>query len=233
VATIVIVHGACSGGWESRDVAARSRRDGHEVHTPTLTGLGERSHLLSPAIGLETHVLDIANVLRFDALRDVILVGHSYGGMVVMGAADRVPDRITRLVCIDGFVPFPGQSSRDLTPPDFWEEVLWGPAQTEGEGWRVPAWSDDDLDEGARERFRDHPVRTLTDPIVLERGTPTLPGTYVSCVTDGEPSPVWDPSRANAERLGWTFRAVESTHDVALENPAGIAALLSEIAADA
>jgi pimeloyl-ACP methyl ester carboxylesterase len=230
VTTFVIVHGACGGGWEWRRVADTLRAEGHEAHTPTLTGLGERSHLLSPDITLETHVTDVANVLVFEDLSDVVLVGHSYGGMVIVAVADRLPERIRHLVCIDGFVPLRGQSSQDLSDPGFFEEMIAEPARTQGEWWFVPAWIDDEMNGWYRERATDHPLRTLTDPVPLTRAHLDVTGTYVQCVWPDKDPTFWEPSRANARLLGWDHRTIESPHDVAIANPSEIAALLSSVA---
>ena len=115
MATYVLEHGGAHGGWCYQRVARLLRAAGHEVYTPTLTGLGERSHVLTPAIDLDLHITDVVNVLHYEDLRDVILVGHSYGGMVVTGAADRVPDRVGRLVYLDAAHPTNGQSLVDVT----------------------------------------------------------------------------------------------------------------------
>jgi pimeloyl-ACP methyl ester carboxylesterase len=113
----VLVHGAWHGGWCYRDVAALLRARGHLVFTPTLTGLGERSHLRGAPVNLTTHIDDIANVMLWEDLSDVVLVGHSYGGMVVTGVADRMPERISRLVYLDAFVPqADGDSMNSLYP---------------------------------------------------------------------------------------------------------------------
>jgi pimeloyl-ACP methyl ester carboxylesterase len=118
MANFVLVHGAWIGGWCWRPNAQALRKAGHEVFTPTLTGLGERSHLLSASIDLDTHITDIVNVIKYEELPDVVLVGHSYGGMVVTGVADRLPDKIRSLIYLDAFVPESGQSLVDLAPPD-------------------------------------------------------------------------------------------------------------------
>ncbi|HLZ99458.1 MAG TPA: alpha/beta fold hydrolase, partial [Steroidobacteraceae bacterium] len=112
--TIVLVHGAWHGGWCYRRVADLLRRSGHRVYTPTLTGLGERSHLLTRSINLSTHITDITNMMRWEDLRQVILVGHSYGGMVVTGVADAVTDRVSALVYLDAFLPTTGKSFHDI-----------------------------------------------------------------------------------------------------------------------
>ena len=113
MATYLIVHGGCGGGWQFRETAAYLRDAGHEVFTPTLTGLGERNHLLTPDVDLATHIADVDNVLEFEDLHDVILVGHSYGGMVISGVADRSAERLSHLVYVDAFVPEHGESLED------------------------------------------------------------------------------------------------------------------------
>jgi pimeloyl-ACP methyl ester carboxylesterase len=115
-ATFVLVHGAWHGGWCYARVAKLLRANGHHVYTPTLTGLGERSHLAHKQITLTTHVTDVVNLLKFENLRDVVLLGHSYGGMVISGVVEAVPERIAALVYLDAFVPENGQSLHDLVP---------------------------------------------------------------------------------------------------------------------
>src|SRR5262245_20014465 len=108
--TYVLVHGAWQGGWCWRFVAERLRAEGREVFTPTLTGLGERARLLDKTVNLTTHIEDVCQLLLFEDLTDVVLVGHSYGGMVVSGVADRMPERVRTLIVVDGFVPTDGKS---------------------------------------------------------------------------------------------------------------------------
>ena len=119
----VLVHGTTAGGWVWKDIAQPLRDAGHDVYTPTLTGLGERVHLATREVGLDTHITDIVNVLRFEELRDVVLVGHSYAGMVITGVADREPARIRELVYFDALVPEDGESAVDVTgrrPAEIW-----------------------------------------------------------------------------------------------------------------
>jgi pimeloyl-ACP methyl ester carboxylesterase len=108
--TYVIVHGAWGGGWAFRQVDSLLTADGHKVFRPTLTGQGEKVHLASTNINLSTHIQDIVNVILFEDLHDIVLVGHSYGGMVITGVADRVPDRIQRLIYVDALLPLDGES---------------------------------------------------------------------------------------------------------------------------
>lgn len=110
MATFVLVHGGGHGGWCYKPVAQRLRARGHEVHAPTLSGLADRAHLMSPAIDLDTHIADIAGLLEFEDLTDAILVGHSYGGMVITGAADRKPLRVGHRVYLDAAYPRDGES---------------------------------------------------------------------------------------------------------------------------
>ena len=118
MSTFVLVHGAWHGGWCYKRVAQILRKAGHEVYTPTLTGLGERSHLMSPTVNLDTHVQDIGNVIRWEELSDLVLCGHSYGGMVITGVADKVPDKIKALVYLDAFVPSNGEAIADGLDPE-------------------------------------------------------------------------------------------------------------------
>ena len=115
--TYVLVHGAWGGGWKFARVAEALRKRGHSVFTPTLTGAGERAHLLSGDINLTTHVADILGVIRTEDLSDIVLLGHSYGGMVITAVADKIPEKIAALVYLDAFVPQDGQSLFDLNIP--------------------------------------------------------------------------------------------------------------------
>ena len=112
--TFLVCHGAWSAGWAWKKMHPLMAAAGHRLVTPTYTGLGERAHLANPSIDLETHIQDILNVIKYEDLRDIVLVGHSYGGMVATGVADRARDRVTRLIYIDAFVPEDGQSLLDL-----------------------------------------------------------------------------------------------------------------------
>ena len=118
MATFLIAHGAWSAGWAWKKMRPRLRERGHELWTPTYTGLGERVHLASSDVKLDTHIEDVVKVFEFEDLRDVILVGHSYGGMVATGVADRIPDRISQVIYLDAFVPRNGESLFDLAVPD-------------------------------------------------------------------------------------------------------------------
>ena len=135
--TFVLCHGAWGGGWGWARVARILRDAGHEVFTPTYTGLGERTHLLTPDVNLETHIQDVRGVLHYEDLNDVVLAGHSYGGMVITGVADREWRRIRRLVYLDAFLPSDGQCLDDLTGSDRARSMV-DLANDRGDGWKVP-----------------------------------------------------------------------------------------------
>jgi pimeloyl-ACP methyl ester carboxylesterase len=138
--TFVLIHPAWHGAWFWKKVIQRLRERRHIAYTPTLTGLGERSHLARAEIGLEIHVTDVVNVLKYEDLRDVILVGHSSSGAVITGVADRAPQRLAHVVYLDAFVPEDGQAVIDLIAPErrrAFEELV----RTEGDGWLVPRFA--------------------------------------------------------------------------------------------
>src|ERR671920_1676946 len=117
--TFILIHGSMHGGWCWKRVAPLLRAVGHDVYTPTLTGLGERVHLAHPDVDLDTHIRDVLGVLKFEDLHDLVLVGHSYGTMVITGVADRVPERIGHLVYLDGAMASDGQAVLDFFPPEW------------------------------------------------------------------------------------------------------------------
>ena len=139
-ASFVLVHPAWFGGWCWLKVAAILRSRGLEAYTPTLTGLGERDHLLDPSIDLARHISDVVKVLEFEDLQGVILVGNSSGGMVITGVAESVPERIAQLVYLDAFVPEDGQSLVSLLPPER-RQAMEDLVQAEGEGWLLPRFA--------------------------------------------------------------------------------------------
>ncbi|MDB5074339.1 MAG: hydrolase or acyltransferase of alpha/beta superfamily, partial [Chloroflexi bacterium] len=142
MALFVLVHGSWHGGWCWKKVTPLLRSAGHEVLTPTLTGLGERAHLLTPDIGLDTHIQDVTAALTYEDARDVVLVGHSYGGLVIACVADRVTDRLGHLVYLDALMPRPGETLREVFSADGIAE-LDARAREFGDGWRVPPLSPD------------------------------------------------------------------------------------------
>ncbi|HEU0072960.1 MAG TPA: alpha/beta hydrolase [Dehalococcoidia bacterium] len=165
--TFVLVHGAWGGSYGWRGFANLLRKDGHEVYTPSLTGLGERSHLGGPDVNLTTHITDVENVFRYEGLSDVVLVGHSYGGMVVTGLADRIPELISHLVYSDAFLPRDGESCFDLGGAGGKER-----AQIEDD-WKVLS-APTSLENATVEQLRQaglraaQPLKTLTEGVRLK-----------------------------------------------------------------
>jgi pimeloyl-ACP methyl ester carboxylesterase len=229
----VLVHGTWGGGWQWRAVAARLRERGHRVFTPTLTGLGEREHLATPQTGLDTHVADVAGVLAFEDLRDVALVGTSYGGLVIAGAADRMAERIRALVFLDAALPQEGKCMLDLVPPE--RRATVERLAREGDGFRAPASLV--LDTGiADERERaaylagmsPHPLRSLQDPVHLAGRWQEVP-TKVYVLASLKPTHHFvDYYEWAARTPGWAARKIPSNHFPMTTMPDETAALLME-----
>ena len=186
--TYVLVHGAWGGGWAYRRVDSLLTAAGHRVYRPTLTGLGERVHLGTPEVGLTTHVTDVVNVLLFEDLRDVVLVGHSYGGMVITGVADRVPERVRHLVYLDALLPEDGESLVTASRGTRLEAFARRSVDSARGGFIVPTW----VRRGApRPTDVRQPVRTFTEPVSFRNpAARRLPGTYILTV---------DPGRAESD----------------------------------
>lgn len=210
MAVFVLVHGGWAGGWQWREIANQLCADGHQVYTPTLTGLGERVHLASPDLDLNTHIRDIVNVFLFEDLWNVILVGYSYSGMVVTGVAEEIPERIARLVYLDAFVPLDGQSMLDLIDPAA-AAGLAQLAQTKGDGWRVPHPPPD------TPRRTPHPLKTATQPLAVKNPQAALlPRTFILCTRNAETlgplSPPIHTCAIRAKREGWQYLELDSAH---------------------
>ena len=212
MATIVIVPGAVQGGWRWKEVRVALQAAGHEVYALTLTGLGERSHLASPDIGLDTHIQDVVNVLEYEDLRDVVLLGHSYGGMVLTAVADRAAERLARLVYLDALLPRDGECVFDMFPPDVRasEEEA---ARLHGEGWRIPPGP------GADPRAVPMPLKPCQQPLRLTgTGSRTVPGVYVHC-TAKPGRDDYAPISGRARERGWPVYELATGH-----NPLRVAA---------
>ncbi len=228
----VLVHGAWRGGWCWRRVARVLRAAGHDVVTPTLTGLGERAHLMTRETNLSAHIQDVLAVLRWEGLSDVVLCGHSYGGMVVSGVADQAPERIRSLVYLDAFVPKDGESVFELLPPERSLELRKLAAEC-GENWRIPPSSAASLGIASEEDrvWLDtlcvpQPLASFCEPIRLSgRWRSIADLTYI--VADGfAPSPF---QRYAAELRGdprWQTASLPCGHDTMVMMPQETAALL-------
>lgn len=233
MATLVLVHGTTAGGWVWKQIASRLREAGHEVYTPTLTGLGERVHLLTHEVGLDMHITDIVNVLRYEELREVILVGLSYSGMVITGVADKIPERIAKLIYLDALVPKDGESVLDLAGLKVREDI-YQRVQTEGEGWLIPVMrGPNDIPAPNAP----HPYKTWLDPIALtNEARRQIPCVYVRFTADKQPGELFqmalEMSWQRARARTWQIEEVDTVHQV-LPDPESKATVLLKLAADA
>jgi len=223
MATFVLVHGAWHGSWCWKRVRKALQAHGHEVFTPTLTGVGERSHLLSPQVNLDTHIEDVVNLLRWEELSDVVLCGHSYGGCVVSGVADRIPDRIRELVYVDAFVLEDGECLHDTLPPSQ-RDMQLELARQHGEAWRVPPIPAEvfgvnvaDI-EWVNSQCTMQPLATFQQAIRL-KGTAetTIPSKFI--LANGWNDSPFPFFYERAKARGWKTLSVPCGHDVMLDRP--------------
>ena len=233
--TYVLVHGAYGGGWIWRDVAEGLRKQGHQVFTPTQTGLGERSHLMSRQITVDTHIEDVANVIETNEIQDVILVGHSYGGMAVTGVADRMPERIRHIVYLDALIPENGDTAFTILPAgmaDARRKVMR--EQGGGVALPVPGAEAFPIPAGPAKdwfmrRLRPHPIGTYESPVRLAKPAGAgLPVTYVAYTNPALAA--IEPSRQRAKaKAGWPYVDLPVPHDVEIPNPENVTELLAGI----
>jgi len=223
--TYVIVHGAWGGGWDWKHVDQLLSADGHTVYRPTLTGLGEHSNLDSTNIDLDTHIQDVVNVILWEDLHDVVLVGHSYGGMVITGVADRVPDRIRHVIYLDALLPENGEDANNARPG--WTNRFKVPVT---DGFIVPPWV-----KGNPPPPHDVPMpaKTFSQPIVLtnQAAAQKLPTTYILTVDPGRP-PEQDDVYAcylRARSRGWPVLIMEGDHNVQRSHPQELVKLLEQL----
>ncbi|HEX3355344.1 MAG TPA: alpha/beta hydrolase [Tepidisphaeraceae bacterium] len=225
--TYVLVHGAWAGAWEWKHVGELLQADGNTVYRPTLTGQGERVHLATPDTDLNTHITDVVNTILFENLHDIVLMGHSYGGMVITGVADRVPDRIKALVYVDAILPNDGESAnvalgrppRPTTSPFLTPPGGWPPPQGKLPPYIVP-----------------QPAKTLNQPISLTNpASHSIPVTYILTVDRGR-APEQDTffkSYQRAKERGWTTWIMEGDHVVNVTHPVELTKLLEQAPAAA
>lgn len=238
MATFVLVHGGGHGGWCYQRVARRLRARGHEVYAPTLTGLADRSHFVHPGIDLDTHVTDVVNLLVWEDLRDVVLVGHSYGGMVITGAADRAADRVGRLAYLDAATPRNGQSLVDIAGAHMelarsTSEVVNGVELVllPGPGAAAFYGIDDPADQvWADARLTGHPWACFEQQLVLrdEEALRSIPQFHVVCADTLATRDRDLIERARAEGRLWV---IDTGHDLMITEPGLVTDALCEIAA--
>ena len=234
--TFLVCHGAWSAGWAWKKMHPLMTAAGHRLITPTYTGLGEREHLANPNIDLETHIQDMLGAIKYEELSNFVLIGHSYGGMVATGVADRVPERIRKLIYLDAFVPTDGQSLADLVGPAGAEGMRTG-AKASGDGWRVPAnppppdTSAEDIKWIQALRIP-QPLKTLESPVRLKNGDTKIPRAYIYALRK-TPADTFKQFADRAKKEKWDYREIDASHSPHVTSPQALATLLQSIAARA
>jgi len=251
MATFVLVHGGWHGGWCWQKVIPFLEAAGHEVYAPTLTGLAERASELSPEVGLETHIQDIVGLITEKNLHGVILVGHSYGGMVITGVVDQVPERIAHLVYLDTFVPRDGESMVDIFPMLIRQMLIRQmrkQAQAHGDGWRVDPQQKRPFGVGGiygvttepdlswvRSKVTPQPLKTFEQPVHLKNTAivSAKPRTHIDCTGGGFFFSLMRhilAQRALPPReAGWRLRQLPTGHDAMITMPRELADVLLEV----
>lgn len=225
--TFVLVHGATAGGWEWKRTGQCLADDGHTVYRATLTGLGERMHLNGPHIDLQTHINDVVNLILFEDLHDVVLTGHSYGGMVVTGVMDRIPERLCHVVFLDAAVPDDGMSLWDLFGGG-------NPRNTNiADGMMQVSW----VKPGAKPPHNvAQSIKCFNQPVSYKNPAAlALPVTYVAFVPkdkSAEERAKTDKSWQRAVARGWTIRTFPGGHVAQQEDPRGVATLIEQSVSD-
>ncbi|HZO76349.1 MAG TPA: alpha/beta hydrolase [Ktedonobacteraceae bacterium] len=222
MAAYMFVAGGGCGGFIWKEVAAHLKERGHDVFTPTLTGLGERIHLASPHIDLELHLQDIIGVFEYEDLHNIILVGHSYGGMVITGVAERIPHRLAHLVYLDALVPQNGQSALDIIGPALRARIEKR-VRTQGDGWLIPP------PPRSPAKIVAHPFKPFTLPLtVTNPAAARLPHTFIYCTKTH--SEELDIVAARVQTEGWRYYEIEADHMAMITAPKAVARVLMEIA---
>lgn len=238
MAVFVLVHGGAHGGWCYGRVAQRLRRGGHDVYAQSLTGLGDRKHLLSPTTDLNTHITDVVNLLEYEDLKEVVLVGHSYGGMVITGVADRAIQRISRLVYLDAAHPINGESMLDNTLP-----ALIGELQREiriengielvlfpdSPLLKVMGVEDADDFEWLISKITPHPWKSFSQKLVLDRegDVQRIPRTSINCTSILNLLSDDDRRRRTSAN---TVLEIDTGHDLMITKPDEVAYMLLKAA---
>ena len=229
--TFLVCHGAWSAGWAWKKMHPLMQAAGHRLVTPSYTGVGERAHLANPAIDLNSHIEDVLAVIKYEDLRDIVLIGHSYGGMVATGVADRARDKIAQLIYLDAFVPKDGQSLLDLNEV---ARARMQEAAKSGDGWRVPPnptppdTSPADVDWLSARRV-DMPIKCFEAKLKLQGGPLTLPRSYIYA-TRITPADTFGPFAREAKNdRAWNYCEIDASHSANVTAPEALMALLQKI----
>jgi pimeloyl-ACP methyl ester carboxylesterase len=232
----VLVHGSNDGGWVWRKLAPLLRAAGHLVYTPTLTGLADRSHLLDCGVNLTTHITDVVNLLFYEDLSEVVLVGNSYAGMVITGVAAKAPERLKLLVYLDAYVPDEGQSEFDLLPAEV-RAARQADAAAHGGLLQSPppavfGITDPALAEWIEARSTPHPVRTYSEPVPSGNAdSAAIPRVFIRCTFNPAVTPdLFASSAAKARAKGWQVHELAAGHLAMLTAPREVAELLLLVA---
>lgn len=228
MSTFLLIHNGFAGGWVWQKVAAYLEEKQHDVFAPTLTGLAERAHLATPQTDLDIHIHDIHSLITEQKIKNIILVGSSWGGMVTTGVANRCYEHISKLVYIDTLIPRHGQSWLDLLPPQFAAHLKKIVAK-DGDGWRIPVYRDD------APKWSDHPYKSVTQPVVLD-SPPVfeIPRTFIHCVDKPQDyhfgmTPHIAMHAKKAQKNGWKYYEIKTPHLAMLYKPKELAELLNTL----
>jgi pimeloyl-ACP methyl ester carboxylesterase len=228
MATFVVAHGAWSAAWGWKKMHPLMQARGHRLITPTLTGLGERGHLANRDINLDTHIADILGVLKYEGLTSISLIGHSYGGMVATGVADRARERIAKLIYIDAFAPNDGDSVMSVLPES--AKALRKPSP---DGFIPPGPMPPDTpaeDRAWSEPLRlPQPAQTFEQPLKFHGGPLTLPRHYIYCSRNA-PDDRFRQFYERAQREGWGYDAIDASHNPHITCPDALMAVLDRVA---
>jgi pimeloyl-ACP methyl ester carboxylesterase len=239
MAIFVLVHGSSGGGWVWQKLAPILRASGHQVYTPTLTGLSDRAHLLNCGVNLTTHITDVANLLWYEDLSDVILVGNSYAGMVITGVAAKVPERLKLVIYLDAYVPADGQNEADLLPPPM-RAAREADAAAHGGLTEPPppaifGITDPALAEWVKARSTPHPWSTYAEPVPAGSArSAALRRVFIHCTVKPPTTPdLFASSAAKARTSGWPVHELRAGHLAMLTAPRELAALLQQVSEEA
>jgi len=234
MAIFVLVHGTGCGGWIWQRTTPLLRAAGHEVYAPTLSGVGDRSHLLKCGVDLTTHINDVAGLLSYDGLSDVVLVGHSYAGMVITGVAASVPERLRLLIYLDAYAPEAGQTEAELWPAEMRAAIEADAAA--GRGLREPpspeflGIADSEMAAWVKARMTPHPLATYTEPVPVGSAmSAAVPRAFIHC-TAGPTTPVFAPFAAKARARSWPVFELATGHCAMLTMPREVVGLLLRLA---
>jgi pimeloyl-ACP methyl ester carboxylesterase len=231
--TFVLVHGAWHGGWCWRRVSDLLEKKGHKVFTPTMTGLGERSHLIDPKINLATHITDIINVIKWEGLKDIVLVGHSYGGVIISGVAEQAGETIGSIVFLDAFVPENGDSIETKAPQPVRDAIaaLVQKGETTMKPISAAFFQVNEKDRAWVDRMcTPHPIAGLTDKITITGARDRIAKrAYIRA--KGYNSGPFDAAHEKAKATaGWRVYEMPCGHDAMVDMPDRLTEILIEVA---